>query len=75
MLNNLVGNNWDVRDKRFTLTLLVVRAPIPAGAVAEVRCLGKGCPFKTKRSTKIKQGRDRPAPAALQEAAQAAGGA
>ena len=55
-LSNLVGNNWDVRDTRFKLTLLVVRAPIPAGAVATVACTGKGCPFKTKRSTKIKKG-------------------
>jgi len=55
-LNNLVGNNRDVRDRRFTLTLPVVRAPIPKDAVATVTCLGKGCPFKTKKSAKVKQG-------------------
>ena len=51
ILDAFVKAQWDVHRRYTRVTRLAVTA-VPAGAVIEVRCSGKGCPFKRKRTSR-----------------------
>ena len=57
-IDSSVSSRWGFdRRKRFIFLLqLRVKAP-PQGAVAELRCKGRKCPFKRKRVTRIRRNR------------------
>ena len=45
-----ITNQW-LASSKFTMVTTLRAAPVPARAVIELRCKGKGCPFKSKRQT------------------------
>ena len=57
-IDSSVSSRWGFdRRKRFIFLLrLRVKAP-PQGAVAELRCKGRRCPFKRKRVSRIRRNR------------------
>jgi hypothetical protein len=55
-LTTRIAASWNVKGTRVRLVSLLLRAPLPRGLKAELRCSGKKCPFKKHKLTGEEEG-------------------